>query len=100
MGRWRVSMSSAPTRCPEAASATAAWTAVVDLPVPPFSLAKMMKCGEATLGVPLDLAVRRPQGARPSSIGGSEAVQTVRDIDSLRQAIATLREGGGRIAFV
>ena len=33
------------TRWPEAARPTAVCTAVVDLPVPPFSLAKMMKCG-------------------------------------------------------
>ena len=45
MVRWRLSRSSAATRWPEAASAIAVWTAVVDLPVPPFSLAKTMKCG-------------------------------------------------------
>ena len=45
MVRWRWSRSSAPTRWPDAASAIAVWTAVVDLPVPPFSLAKTMKCG-------------------------------------------------------
>ncbi len=45
MVRCRLSRSSAPTRCPDAASAIAVWTAVVDLPVPPFSLAKTMKCG-------------------------------------------------------
>src|SRR5258708_7971299 len=34
MVRWRASRSSAPTRWPEAASATAVCTAVVDFPVP------------------------------------------------------------------
>jgi hypothetical protein len=56
MVRWRASRSSAATRCPEAASAIAAWTAVVDLPVPPFSFAKMMKCGSLMW---LDLSPRR-----------------------------------------
>jgi pantoate--beta-alanine ligase len=60
----------------------------------------MMKCGEATRSVPLDLAVRDPQGARPSCIGGNQAVQTVRDTDSLGAAVAALRAEGGRIAFV
>jgi hypothetical protein len=35
------------------------WTAVVDLPVPPFSLAKTMKCG----WVMLDLFPRRSESA-------------------------------------
>ena len=44
-GPLALSRSSAADRRPDAASAMAVWTAVVDLPVPPFSLAKTMKCG-------------------------------------------------------
>src|SRR5881398_2380582 len=80
MVRWRLSRSSAPTRWPEAASATAVWTAVVDLPVPPFSLAKTMKCG----WVMLDLSPgARASAARPRFTGASAHVQIVRNSEEL-----------------
>jgi pantoate--beta-alanine ligase len=39
-------------------------------------------------------------GLRPISIGGHQAVQTVRDIEALREKIATLRADGGGVALV
>ena len=66
MVRWRLSRSIAPTRWPEAASAIAVWTAVVDLPVPPFSLAKVMKCGwPMASSLALDLLRAAPRQAPP-----------------------------------
>ena len=51
-----------PTRV---ASAIAACTAVVDLPVPPFSLAKTMKCGWAMFPTPLALFPRGSKNRAP-----------------------------------
>src|SRR5918997_3622540 len=99
MVRWRLSRSSALTRWPEAAKAIAVWTAVVDLPVPPFSLAKMMKCGWL-IDPPKALAVlifapARAQ-ARPSrwSIGGAVRVQIIRRLEELGAALDELRHDG------
>src|ERR671917_2654864 len=97
MVRWRLSRSSAATRWPEAASATAVWTAVVDLPVPPFSLAKMMKCGPL---MSLDLfpghaAMRRYE----KCIGGAAPVQIIRRLEELQPALAELRRGGEKNAL-
>src|SRR5215210_4837750 len=105
MVRWRVSMSSAPTRCPDAASATAVWTAVVDLPVPPFSLAKMMKCGWPMAPPirldPLIFGVAQVQAPLPcpESIGATARVQIVRTSEELAIARAALR-ASGRLALV
>lgn len=40
------------------------------------------------------------KGVAQADIGGGNGVQTVRDIESLRAAVAELRAGGGTIAFV
>src|ERR671927_435656 len=94
MVRCRLSRSSAPTRCPEAASAMAVWTAVVDLPVPPFSLAKTMKCG----WVMLDLFPRRSESAPRRKITcGRAHVQIVRSSEELARARSAL---DGRVALV
>src|SRR3954465_1499684 len=95
MVRWRPSRSSAPTRWPDAASATAVCTAVVDLPVPPFSLAKTMKCGCAML-VLSPGASARP--ARHGFTGAPAHVQIVRNSEELTPALAERR--GGTIGFV
>src|SRR5437763_6459168 len=94
MVRWRLSRSSAPTRCPEAASATAVWTAVVDLPVPPFSLAKTMKCG----WLMLDLSPGTCASAALNGFTGAPAlVQIVRNSEELTRARAALQ---GKVALV
>src|SRR5437764_4971991 len=94
MVRWRLSRSSAPTRCPEAASATAVWTAVVDLPVPPFSLAKTMKCG----WLMLDLSPGACASAALNGFTGAPAlVQIVRNSEELTRARAALQ---GKMALV
>src|SRR3954453_18704094 len=83
MVRCRASRSIAPTRCPEAASAIAVCTAVVDLPVPPFSLAKTMKCG----WVMLDLSPGAcASAARYGFTGASAHVQIVRNSEELTRA--------------
>jgi pantoate--beta-alanine ligase len=40
------------------------------------------------------------KGVAQADIGGGNGVQTVRDIETLSEAVAALREGGGTIAFV
>src|SRR4029078_13130488 len=84
---WRRTRSSAPTRWPDAATAIAVWTAVVDLPVPPFSLAKTMKCGWFML----DLFPRGPETPpRQQITRGSRLVQTVRSSEELARARAQI----------
>src|SRR4051794_40856630 len=96
MVRWRLSRSRAPTRWPDAASAIAVWTAVVDLPVPPFSLAKTMKCGLLML----DLS---PGACASAAVpineftGGSDGVQIVRSSEELALRRAAIE---GSLAFV
>src|SRR4051812_42597415 len=64
----------------------------------------MMKCGAAICSCPdlvrLDSAPSAPQGRRRGDIGGGNRVQIVRDLETLRQAVAELREGDGAVAFV
>src|SRR5947199_6724340 len=95
MVRWRLSRSSAATRWPDAASAIAVCTAVVDLPVPPFSLAKTMKCG----WVMLDLSPGAcASAARYGFSGGSAHVQIVRTSEELTRALAERR--GGTVGLI
>src|SRR3954469_5342304 len=94
MVRCLLSRSSAPTRCPEAESAIAVCTAVVDLPVPPFSLAKTMKCG----WVMLDLSPGAcASAARCGFTGASAHVQIVRNSEELTHARS---EMAGPLALV
>src|SRR5436309_7037283 len=94
MVRWRPSRSSAATRWPDAASAIAVWTAVVDLPVPPFSLAKTMKCGWLMLDLSPGASA---SAARYGFTGASHHVQIVRTSEELARARALLE---GRLALV
>jgi len=67
---------------------------VVDLPVPPFSLAKTMKCG----WLMLDLSPGASASAAQSSFtGGSGGVQIVRNSEELTRARANLQ---GKLALV
>src|SRR5690349_15149855 len=95
MVRCRLSRSSAPTRWPDAASATAVCTAVVDLPVPPFSLAKTMKCGWLMLDISPGAGA---SAARPEINGGGAGVQIVRESRDLEFARAEWADY--RVAFV
>ena len=96
MVRWRLSRSSAATRWPEAASAIAVWTAVVDLPVPPFSLAKTMKCGWL---MPLIFSPSAAKRDRYGVIRGASGVQIVRGNAELALARSAL-SAGGKLALV
>ena len=89
----------------------AMWTAVVDLPVPPFSLAKTIRCGpicaDTGWGEPdfewlLRVAVQRKAGApllHEGLIQGDSLVQTLRQLDPLRRAVSALK-ADGRLALV
>jgi pantoate--beta-alanine ligase len=77
-------------------------TAVVDLPVPPFSLAKTMRWG-LDMGQALDCGVQAlmrasggPRACRSvaNHTEGTGSVQTINRLETLREALETLRQSG------
>src|SRR5512139_1100018 len=80
----------------------AVWTAVVDLPVPPFSLAKTMKCGwPMACYSPCDTH-NRPHKSGPwdRDTEGRNRMQIIRTLGELRPALPRWREAGQTIALV
>lgn len=84
----------------------AMWTAVVDLPVPPFSLAKTIRwgpdCEDTVWGEPdfewlPGAAVQRKAGGlslHEGLIQGESQVQTLRQLDPLRSVVSALKTDG------